>query len=118
MTETDQQRAESQSLSLKKPLIWLAVPFVVCIPYFWLLLFYFPARGARPPHLTVEHLRVHWFFFWLFTYFPFSAICFISSVIMLARRARANSAARGVMVLAALFTVLVVGFLAMILIFG
>jgi len=99
-------------------MICLALPFVVAVPYFWLLLYYVPARGARPPHLTAEHLRVHGFFFWLFSYFPFSAICFISSVIMLARRSRTNRAARGFLVLAAVLVLLVVGFLAMILMFG
>src|SRR5258708_3854936 len=75
MTENDQPQVESAPLSLRKPLIWLAVPFIIAIPYFWLLLYYFPARGARPPRLTAEHLRVHWFFFWIFSYFPFSANC-------------------------------------------
>ena len=118
MTEADQPQVESAPLSLRKPLISLALPFIIFIPYLWLLLYYFPSRGARPPHLTAEHLRVHWFFFWIFSYFPFSAICFLYSLIMLSRRAPTSSGARGALVVVALLSLGAVGFPALILIFG
>jgi succinate dehydrogenase hydrophobic anchor subunit len=118
MKDEDHPDSEAAPVSSKKPFICLAAPFVVLIPYCWLLLYYFPMRGAHPPHLTAEHLRVHWFSFWIFSYFPFSAICFIASLVMLTRQARTSSAARGALVLATLLSLGAVGFLAMILIFG
>lgn len=115
---TDKRGNEVDHLGLSKPLILLAAPLILLLPYYWLLLRYLPAREARPPDLTVEHMRFHYFFLWLFTYFPLSSICFISSAVMFARRARTSTGARWTLAVSAFFAVITVGLLVMVFIFG
>jgi len=48
-------------------------------------------------------MRMHWGVFWVITFFPFTAICFLSSLVMLIRRARHSQEARVAIVPVGLF---------------
>ena len=101
---------ETEKVSLRKPVIWLLLPVILYLPYWWFFHDYFPRRGVRPG-LDLEHIRFHCAVFWYLTYFPFAAVCFVSSVLMLGRRARQSSGARWALVPAILFTLMSIGVL-------
>jgi cytochrome bd-type quinol oxidase subunit 2 len=86
---------------LTRPLVALVLPVALLVPYWWFV-FHFASDSICTPRIGKEHQGVHLFFFWILTYFPFAAVCFLSSVVMLARRARQDSRARTLLFLACL----------------
>ena len=86
--------ASRAQVSIRKPLIVLALPFVLFLPTWWFFCRYVPEHSALSSRMGVEHMRVHWGVFWVLSFFPFSAICFLTSVVMLVRRARYSPEAR------------------------
>ena len=86
---------------LTKPVVALVLPLILLAPYWWFV-FHFARDSICTPRIGKGHQGVHLFFFWTLTFFPFAAVCFLSSVIMLARRARQDSRARVLLLLACL----------------
>jgi hypothetical protein len=101
---------QPKPLTLRRPLIWLALPLIMLIPYHWLCYDFLSQRSVRPG-LDLEHMRFHWGVFWYLTFFPFAFVCFLTSTIMLLRRMRYSTGARVALVPAALFTLLTLGIL-------
>ncbi len=87
------QPAET-GVSLRAPLLCFAVPFVLCLPTWWLFCRYSPEHTRASQQLGVEHMRVHWGFYWVITFFPYTGMCFLSSLVMLVRCARHSAGAR------------------------
>jgi cytochrome bd-type quinol oxidase subunit 2 len=102
-------------LHVGKPLIVFAMPFIVLFPYWWFLYHYLPERGAASKVLGADHMRVHYGVFWVLTFFPFTGICFLSSTIMLVRRARRSEAARVALVPVGFFLLGIIVLIALIL---
>ena len=75
-------------------MVVFSLPFVLLLPYHWLLYNYFPGQHAAQGAEAVKHLRLHYGIFWVMTFMPFSAICFVSSAVMLLRRAHQSRAVR------------------------
>jgi len=98
---SDSPPSSSSTHTLKKPLLFFVLPFIVYFPYWWLMHDVLPSSAAHGP-ITVDHMRVHYGVFWSLTYFPFALICFVSAVVMLARRVRLSVAARWLLVPAGL----------------
>jgi hypothetical protein len=78
---------------VKLPFFIFLLPFLLLYPYHWFV-FDSSASGrivcldcgdCRDFHLTV---------FWVFTFLPFTAICFLTSTVMFIRRARHSRVAR------------------------
>ena len=103
MTDSSSSKQTASAGSLRKPLIFGALPVIVCVPYWWLLHDVLPASAASP-QIGVEHMRVHYGVFWALTYFPFTFICFLSALVMLIRRVRFSLAARWLLVPAGFVT--------------
>ena len=95
---------EKGQFGLRKPLIDFALPLIAFIPYNWLLYQYLPGRGATLDAEAISHLRVHYGIFWVVTFVPFSAVCFVSSAVMLLRRMRHSLLARAALVPVGLLT--------------
>jgi hypothetical protein len=93
-TSTEQRRK-----SLTAPLVALALPFAL-IPAYWWFVFHYASDSICTPRIGKEHQGVHLFFFWIMTFFPFSAVCFFSSVVMLNHRKGQDPRAKGFSVLA------------------
>jgi hypothetical protein len=75
--------------SFKKPLIVFALPFILYLPTLWLFHDFIPEHSDAPARFGgIEHMRVHWGVFWIITFFPFAAICFLSALIMFLLRLR------------------------------
>lgn len=75
--------------SFRKPLVILALPFILFFPTLWFFHTYIPEHSEAARRLgEVEHLRVHWGVYWIVTFLPFTALCFLSSLIMFIIRAR------------------------------
>jgi len=90
-------------VSLKKPLICFALPFILFLPTWWFLCRYVPDHARVSEKIGVEHMRMHWGVFWVITFFPFTAICFLSSLVMLFRRARHSPEAKVALIPVGLF---------------
>ena len=88
---------------IKKPLIYFALPLVLFLPTWWFFCRYVPEHSRISQRIGVEHMRVHWGMFWIITFFPFAGICFLSSLVMLIRRARHSPEARVALVPVGLF---------------
>ena len=76
------------------PLIIFLLPFVLLLPYHWLIYDSSASGHIVTPRLDDDHRRVHLTVFWVLTFFPFAIICFLTSTVMLVRRARYSKAAR------------------------
>jgi uncharacterized membrane protein YhaH (DUF805 family) len=72
-----------------------------------------PASPIRVANTDTQ--GVHVFFFWIMTYFPFSVICFLSSVTMLVQRRHQDSRASKLLVLACLCSFGAIGLLGLLL---
>ena len=100
-------------VSLAKPLIAFALPFLLCIPYRWFV-FQFASRSVVTPHPEEEHRQFHLFFFWALSYLPFALVCLFTSLVMAARRVRQERRALWWLVPAGVCTVAVLGLLVVI----
>jgi hypothetical protein len=100
---------------MRKPLVVFALPFVVGLVTFWFLCRYLPAHTpVAGTKITREGLQVEWEGLWMVAFLPFAAICFISSVVMFAQRARYSFSAKVALFPAAgflLFVLAEIGFI-------
>jgi hypothetical protein len=92
-TAPEPQQLKRQ-VGLGKPRIVFALPFLALFPYNWFMYRYLPGQVPAPSPEAASHLRMHYGIFWVVTFFPFSAICFVSSAVMLIRRAGQSTGAR------------------------
>jgi hypothetical protein len=84
----DNQTAQPK-VSFTKPLVILALPFILFLPTLWFFHGFIPEHSEAAQRLgEVEHMRVHWGVFWIVAFLPFSAICLISSLVMFLLRLR------------------------------
>lgn len=69
-------------VSFRKPLILFLLPIILFLPTLWLFHSFIPDHSDAARRLgEVEHMRVHWGVFWIVTFVPFTAICFLSSLV-------------------------------------
>jgi len=64
---------EPRRKSLTPPVVALALPLALMVPYGWFV-FHYARDSICTPRIGKEHQGVHVFFFWILTYFPFSAV--------------------------------------------
>lgn len=82
--------ASSQpQVSFRKPLVVFLLPFILFLPTFWFFHSFIPEHSEMARQLgEVEHMRIHWGMFWIVTFLPFTAFCFLYSLIMFVMRSR------------------------------
>jgi hypothetical protein len=91
--------------SVRRPLIFFALPLVLLLPSWWFFCQYNPGHYSQmSQQIRVQAIRSHWGTFWIVTYFPFAGICFVSSLVMLIRRASYSPGARLALIPVGLFT--------------
>jgi hypothetical protein len=107
------QNTPSKSKGAIFPLVVCALPFLLFDLYRWFVFDSFASAQIVTPRLEEEHRRVHLGVFFLLTFFPFAAICFFTSTVILICRARRSRVARWSLVFPAtcLMAVLAVLFL-------
>jgi hypothetical protein len=85
----EQSEPDKPRVSFKKPLIAFALPFILFLPTLWLFTNFLPEQAHAPERFGgVEHMRKHWGAFFVVFYFAFTAICFLSALIMCLLRLR------------------------------
>jgi len=89
-----EQSAPTTAKGVKFPLFIFLLPFLLLVPYHWLIYSSSASGQVVTPRLDDDHRSVHLTVFWILTYFPFAAVCFLTSTVMLIRRARHSRAAR------------------------
>jgi hypothetical protein len=95
-------------VSIRKPLVIFALPFVVGFVTFWFLCRYLPAHTpVAGTKVTREDLQAEWEGLWIVAFLPFAAICFISSTVMFVRRARYSLLAKVALIPIGLFLLMV-----------
>ena len=92
---TKSDEVASTRRSVRRPLIFFALPLVLLLPSWWFFYHYDPEHYSQmSQRIGVQAIRSHWGTFWIVTYFPFAGICFVSSLVMLIRRASHSPGAR------------------------
>ena len=84
--------AETERVVL--PLLCFLLPFILLLPSFWFVCQSPASAHLIGPRIDEAHHRADLSWLWGITFFPFSIICFLSSTLMLLRRARHSGVAR------------------------
>jgi hypothetical protein len=93
---------------MRKPLVIFVLPFIVGLVTFWFLCRFLPAHTpVEGTKVTREDLQFEWEMLWLVAFLPFSAVCFLSSTVMLVRRARYSFSAKVALLPVGLFLLIV-----------
>lgn len=89
-----EQIALTKPKGVKLPLFIFLLPFLLLLPYLWLIYRSSSSNQIVTPRLDHDHRSFHLTVFWVLTFLPFTAVCFLISTVMLVRRARHSRAAR------------------------
>ena len=93
----------TQRLGMKKPLIVLAIPFVLLAAYLCFHVYQLRTMPDTPlqpgeHHSAAKHGLIQIYVLFIIVFVPFATVCFLTSTVMFVRRARQSRFARWALV--------------------